>query len=184
MNIIIVFPKKEIINKINSILTKNGFEVISACTTGAQALYAAGQIGEGIILCGVRYTDMMYYELKDALPDTFKMVVIATSAQWNQYGESGVMCLPLPIKVYDMVETMEEVSRELERLLHIRKNKPKKRSLEEQGIIDRAKQCLIEEERYTEEEAHRFIQKQSMDSGSNMVETASYILEKYTGNRS
>lgn len=179
MNIIIVFPKKEIINKMKSILTNNGFDVISTCTTGSQALYVSRQFEEGIILCGVRYKDMMYYELKDALPETFKMVVIATQSQWEQYGEGDVICLPLPIKVYDMVETIEEVSRELYHAIRAKKNKPKKRSAKEQSVIDRAKQCLIELEGYTEEEAHRYIQKQSMDSGSNMVETAYYLIQKY-----
>lgn len=180
MNIIIVFPKKEIINKMKSILANNGFDVVSVCTTGSQALYVASQVGEGIVLCGIRYKDMMYYELKDALPDTFRMVVIATQAQWEQYGEGEVICLPLPIKVYDMVETIEEVSRELYHSIHSRKHKPKKRSPEEQGVIDQAKKWLMEAKGYTEEEAHRYIQKQSMDSGSNMVEMAYFILQSHT----
>ena len=37
-------------------------------------------------------------------------------------------------------------------------------------------QRMVEQGRMTEEEAHRYIQKCSMDSGTNMVETAEMVL--------
>ena len=44
-------------------------------------------------------------------------------------------------------------------------------------IIDEAKKLLMNTRNMTEEEAHRFIQKSSMDSGTNMVETAQMVLQ-------
>ena len=56
-----------------------------------------------------------------------------------------------------------------------RKHK-KVRSEEEKETIQKAKILLMERNNLTEEEAHRYIQKTSMDSGTNMVETAQMLL--------
>lgn len=55
-------------------------------------------------------------------------------------------------------------------------NITKKRSVEEQEYIDKAKKILIEQKQMSEPEAFRYIQKCSMDSGTNMVETAQMII--------
>ena len=43
-------------------------------------------------------------------------------------------------------------------------------------MIRQAKALLMERNNMTEEEAHRYLQKCSMDNGTNMVETAQMIL--------
>ena len=43
-------------------------------------------------------------------------------------------------------------------------------------FVDEAKKLLIERNHMTEEEAHRYIQKCSMDSGTNMAEMAQMVL--------
>ena len=53
---------------------------------------------------------------------------------------------------------------------------PKRRSENEQKVIDDAKALLMERNNLSEEEAHKYIQKLSMDSGNNLVETAEMIL--------
>ena len=56
------------------------------------------------------------------------------------------------------------------------KQLPKELTKEEQELINEAKALLMERNHLTEEEAHRYIQKSSMDNGTNMVETAQMIL--------
>ena len=51
------------------------------------------------------------------------------------------------------------------------------RSEQDQKKIVTAKELLMDRNHITEEEAHHYIQKISMDSGTNMVETAEMILE-------
>ena len=46
----------------------------------------------------------------------------------------------------------------------------------EMCIRDSAKALLMERNHLSEEEAHKYIQKLSMDSGNNLVETAEMIL--------
>ena len=44
------------------------------------------------------------------------------------------------------------------------------------GVLNKAKAMLMEKNHYSEEEAHRYIQKCSMDSGTNLIETAQMVL--------
>ena len=51
-----------------------------------------------------------------------------------------------------------------------------KRTPEEEKIIRDAKAYLMEIHRMSEEQAHRFIQKRSMDTGAKFIDTARMIL--------
>ena len=87
----------------------------------------------------------------------------------------GVLSLTTPLKVYDLVNTADMVLRQLER--RIKKDRTrKKRSEKEENYIRNAKFLLMERNQLSEEEAYRYIQKCSMDNGTNMVETAQMIL--------
>mgnify|MGYP000296722938 CR=1 FL=1 len=55
------------------------------------------------------------------------------------------------------------------------KKKPKQRSWKEQNYISNAKMLLMERNHLSEDDAYRYIQKCSMDSGTNMVETAQMV---------
>ena len=53
---------------------------------------------------------------------------------------------------------------------------PKQRTREDQQLIARAKAVLMERNGFSEEEAHRYIQKRSMDNGTGLVEVSQMIL--------
>ena len=64
----------------------------------------------------------------------------------------------------------------IERRRKKRKSRPKERSEEDKKVLQEAKNLLMERNGMSEEEAHRYIQKCSMDSGTNLVETAEMVL--------
>ncbi len=88
----------------------------------------------------------------------------------------GVVCLPMPLKVRDLVNTLEMMSQAQARRRRKQKAQPRKRSEEDRLLISKAKALLMERNHMTESEAHRYIQKCSMDSGTNMVETAQMVI--------
>ena len=166
LNIVVVFPKKEIVLKMKNVLIKNGFDVSAVCVTGAQAIQAVERLEAGVVVCGIRFADMIYNELKECIPDTFEMVVIASNAQWQEYGDDDVIYLPLPLKAYDLVDTVSDLLTDIHRRLKREREKPNKRSSADQGVINQAKSLLMEKNGLTEEEAHRYLQKRSMDNGT------------------
>lgn len=175
INIIVVFPKIENAKSIKNILVKNGFRVNAVCTAGAQALQHADMLGEGIVVCAGRLPDMMYTQLREYLPHYFQMLVVASCNQREEGTRDNVVFLTMPLKVHELVSTLEMMSNNLVRRRR-KKPGPAKRSEEEKQQLQKAKQMLMERNNMTEEEAHRYIQKSSMDSGTGLVETAQMIL--------
>lgn len=175
-NIIVVFPKIEDAKSIRVLLTKHGYNVIGHCNTGAKAIQYAQSTDEGIIVCGYKFGDMMYSNLHELLPAHYEMLLVASQHLWSSCESQGIVCLSMPIKTHELVSTLEMMVQSMERRKRKQKQKQKARSAEDKAIIDKAKALLIERNNMTEEDAHRYIQKCSMDSGTNMVETAHMVL--------
>ena len=89
---------------------------------------------------------------------------------------TDIVCLSMPIKANDLVNTVEMMVTTMARKRKKLKAKPKERNDQERELIKQAKILLMERNNMTEEEAHRYIQKCSMDSATNMVETAQMVL--------
>ena len=175
-NIIVAFSRPEDGRNIKGILVRNGFQVAAVCTSGAQTITAAEGLSSGIVVSGYRFEDMLYNELRQYLPSVFGMLLISSPGRWGGQAMSGVICLPMPLKVNDLVSTLEMM---VQRQIRIRRKLrcgPRKRSLKEQDLIEQAKALLMERNNMTEPEAHRYIQKCSMDSGTNLVETAQMVI--------
>ena len=175
-NIIVAFPKVEHAENIKKILIRSGFSVEAIATTGAKALQYANTLDGGILICGYRFVDMMYQELYEYLPEGFQMLLVASHDVCNERGISDLMCLAMPLKIHELVNTLEMLSYSVSRKRRRERGKPRKRSEEDEKLLTRAKGLLMERNNMTEEEAHRYIQKRSMDNGTGLVETAQMIL--------
>lgn len=175
VNVVVVFPKIEDAKSIRNLLVRNGYSVNAVCSSGAQALAAADQLGSGVIVGGYRYPDMMYDELYENLSKSFEMLLIASARVVSEGIADGVIGVTMPLKVNDLINSLEMVIGDLERRRKKRRMMPAQRSDKERKLIADAKSLLMERNHMTEEEAHRYLQKTSMDSGTNLVETAQML---------
>ena len=173
-SIVIVLPKIEDGKRIRDILAKRGYEIDAVCSTAAAAL------GEMNNLNGGKLPDMFFTDLNECMPSGFQMLLIASSRALSAVEGTGIMAVTMPLSVYELVNTLEMMLQSAARRRKKERAKPKVRSAEEQHIIDRAKSLLIERNHMTESEAHRYMQKCSMDSGTNLVETAQMVLTLLT----
>ena len=176
INVIVLFSKIEEARNIRNLLVRNGFNVCAVCTTGYQAIEEAENLASGIIVCGAQYADMMVNELKEELPDGFEMLLIASAKFLEEGGVEGVVSLSLPLRLGELLATLEMMVDEAGRRKKKARLTPKVRSREDKAILDQAKGVLMERNHMSEEEAHRYIQKRSMDNGTNLIETAQMIL--------
>lgn len=174
-SLVIVFQKIEDAKKIRGILIKHGFTVDAVCTTAAQALGEMNNLGGGVLLCGYRLPDMFFADLRECMPDSFEMILIASSRMLDSCEDSLVVSLAMPLSVQELVSTVRSMQQIHSRNRKKRK-KPEARSPEEQKVIDTAKELLMQRNRMTEVEAHKYLQKCSMDSGNNLIETAQMVL--------
>jgi response regulator NasT len=157
-------------------LVQNGHRVESSCTTGAQVLVSAEELGGGLLVCGYRLADMMYTELHDYLPDSFEMLLVASAENCRNREPEELVCLSTPLKVAELLQTVDMMEYTIQRRKKQRRNQKKTRPKEEQELLDAAKALLMERNNLPEAEAHRYIQKRSMDNGTSLAETAQMIL--------
>ena len=80
------------------------------------------------------------------------------------------------MKVHELLQTVEMMEGEIRRRRKRMRQRPKVRSEEDQKVIQKAKELLMERNGFSEEEAHRYIQKRSMDNGTELVEVSQMIL--------
>ena len=108
------------------------------------------------------------------------MLLIASAAGIMEKDVDNLMSLSLPLKVHELLQTVEMMDYSITRRRKKLRQRPKVRSKEDQEMLDRAKGVLMERNGFTEDEAHRYIQKRSMDNGTGLVETAQMILSLMT----
>lgn len=172
--IVIVLPNIEDAKKIGKMLVSHGFAQVKACASASGALQEACQHSHGLVISGYRLRDMYFQDLANNLPRNFELLLLGSPGVISEAG-AGILSLTTPIRVYDLVNTVEMVLRQLEKRIK-KEKKPPKRSEPEENYIKNAKLLLMERNYLSEEEAYRYIQKSSMDNSTNMVETAQMIL--------
>lgn len=174
VSIVVAMPRREDAKKISEILKSRGLETTALCTTGAQVLERTQELEAGVVICGRRFSDMHYSQLAQYLPDYFTMILLTPNPASDEKAVNVVM-VQMPFKSSDLTGTVEMLLTQLRRRLK-KKAGPAMRSQEDRKVIETAKKLLMERNHMTEPEAFRYIQKCSMDSGTNMVEMAQMIL--------
>lgn len=174
--IVVVFPRIEDARGIRNLLVKSGYSVHAVCTTGAQVINSLENINSGIVICGYKLADMLYSELQEFLPEGVELLLLATRQHLAECDTGTVECLAMPLKAVEFLRTVEEMSARCERMRRRRRERPKERNQEEKELITKAKALLMEKKSMTETEAHKYLQKNSMDSGTNIVEMARMVL--------
>lgn len=177
VRIIVAFSKLEDAKKIKNVLNRHGYDDILACNSASQAIAEANESDCGIVLCGYRLPDMYYLELYGYLPREFSMLLIASPAKIQECESGNIMCLSMPFHSHELVSTIETMILNLTGTgRRIKRGQARKRSEKEQKTIEKAKTLLMERNHLSESEAHKYIQKLSMDSGNTLVETAEMLL--------
>ncbi|WP_318708474.1 ANTAR domain-containing response regulator [Candidatus Acetatifactor stercoripullorum] len=180
-NIIVVLPKLEDAKGLKNILVRNGFQVTGVCTTGAQAISQADGLHDGIVICSYKMMDMVYDQLHECLPGGFEMLLLASQRLVNECYGNDIVCLSMPLKVNDLIDTVNMITEGIERRRRRLRKQPRARTAGQEAVIKEAKELLMARNHMTEEEAHRYLQRCSMDSGTNVVETAQMVLSLMGG---
>lgn len=181
-DIIIAFPRLDDAKKLKKLLIRNGYDVTMVCDSGSQVMEAVHQLDGGIVISGYRFSDMYYLDIQECLPKEFSLLLLASPARLAECAGENIISLAMPFKVQDLLSTLEMMAGQYSRF---RKKKAKQqrppggktRTGQDRRLITAAKEILMERNQMTEEEAHHYLQKLSMDSGVKLAETAAMLLE-------
>ena len=176
VDIIVAFPKTEDAKAIKNILIKNGYNVIATAFTGAKAIQQANSLEEGILICSYAFPDMMYTEIRENLDFGIHMLLITGANKVIDGISENVIFLPTPLKVHALVSSVDMLAESILRSRKRKKKFIKQKNNQDFELIKKAKDLLMERNNMTEEQAHRYLQKTSMNSGNSMLDTALMII--------
>ena len=112
------------------------------------------------------------------------VVFLVKAAQAEQLlgplSDQGVLLLSKPFSTALFVQAMHMAAAGNHRLLRARQENARlQEKIAQVRLVSRAKCCLVEHEHMTEAEAHRYIEKQAMDTRRDRTEIAQEVLENY-----
>ena len=132
------------------------------------------------------------------LPDEFGHELCATAVEKTDAGvvllvkaaaaeqlltpmsEQGVLLVSKPFSNTLFLQAIHMAAASNHRLQYLRQeNNRMHEKLAQVRLVSRAKCCLVEQEKMTEAEAHRYIEKRAMDTRRDRTEIAQEILDSY-----
>lgn len=172
--IVVAFESESGLGRICEMLESSGISIRYRCRSGGEVIRAVTTMGGGIVVCGYKLTDMPSSELINYLEDAAFVLMIAKPVQLELCENKGVFKLPTPVFRSELFASIGRLLQMEEKRL--REMLPR-RSAEEEELFERAKALLMEKNNMAEEQAHRLIQRRSMNSGIKVAETARLIIE-------
>ena len=169
--IILAFSKDETAVRFKRMLDGSGFEVRGVAHSAAELLRMISHMDEVLVIMGYKLRDGTLDDIYDSLKPGQKLMSIVKAEKQDMIENEEIFVLPLPVGREHLISAIQ-VFLGVIKTAHRNTN----RNEEDEKIIDQAKLYLMEKYRMTEKQAHRFIQKRSMDTGSRFVDTARQIL--------
>ena len=171
INVFVAFSQRKTALSIAKTVQANGMHVVCAVTGLSELKKHIHAYSSGIIICGYRFKDDYIVDFIEDVPETMNIVLIGNRAQLEACTNERVFKLAVPLQKVDLVCSLNMLASMEEYSATAKQRDPK-----EERLINRAKGLLIERYSMTEEQAHRYIQKKSMDTGKRLVDIAKIIL--------
>ncbi len=177
-SIIVAYERQANCDRVRRILEDTGGFSCVVCRSGAQVRRMANRMRSGLVICGFKLLDESCESIYNDLPGGYVMLMTASPAQLELCEAKDIFKLPLPAHSLELITSVRLLSQ-----LAAARIPPAERGQEEQELVDRAKQLLMEHYGMNEEQAHRLLQRRSMDSGVRLADIARQVLkEKWPGN--
>lgn len=123
---------------------------------------------KGVIVCPFVMSDMSSAELAEVLPDGFDIVALSKNGSEQYMGNMLTLTMPL-----DLNEFLQTIG-----ILALSQSGFTKRSESENDYISKAKEALMSVKGMNEAQAHKYLQRVSMNSGKKLLQTAMDILDE------
>ena len=173
--VIVAFENGDVGASICEVLESGGVAQCVLCRSGAEVKRLVHKQGLNVIIGGFKFPDESGEELFQDLPQRCVMLMIASQARLELCESEEIFKLPSPVSRGDLLASVRMLlqigrGRAAHSTVHTH------RSEEERELVSQAKALLMDRHGMTEEQAHRFLQKQSMDHGAKLVDTARIVL--------
>lgn len=168
--IVTAFTKDELSQKVKRMLLSSGIQVSAVCRSRDDIIRNISEAESGVLIMGYKLADATADMIYEELPKGFSMLTLVSSAQVSMVTNTNIMIHKLPVTTVELASSVNIL------LKNGYIQSTANRREEDKKIIEAAKLKLMERSLITEDQAHRFIQKRSMDMGLHMADVAKIIL--------
>ena len=172
--VILAFENSKSCLRVKEILETAGAAGCIVCKSADQVRRTVHKLHIPAVICGYKLADQTAETLFSDLPISCAMLVLAPQNMLDLIQDDDIFRLPAPVSKGDLVASVRmllQMGHRLERFVR------PQRTQEEQELVARAKALLMDRNGMTEEQAHRFLQKTSMDKGAKLSQTAQMVLD-------
>jgi len=172
--VIVAFENEKTVSRVREIIETAGVASCLVCHSAAEVKRLINKQHLCTVVCGYKFGDETAERLLEDLPPNCSMLVVASQSMLSLLESEDVFRLPAPVSRGDLLASVRmllQISRRMERFVR------PQRSQREQALIEEAKDILMERNGFSEEQAHRFLQKKSMDSGEKLARTAQMVID-------
>jgi len=172
--VIVAFESEKTALRVREIVESAGLASCLVCRSAAEVKRLVNKQHLTTVICGYKLGDETAETLFDDLPQTCSMLVVGVQSMLSMMENDEIFRLSAPVSRNDLVTSARmllQVGHRMEKFVRPR------RSVQEQAIIEKAKAVLMDRNGMTEDQAHRFLQKKSMDSGAKLIQTAQLIVD-------
>ena len=159
---------------VKTILQDGQLFVNKVLTTGRDILAYASYHCDALLVLG-RLNDMSAVYLAQCLPSGYDIVLLLPSGEPQTVYMSNLVTLYMPLDRAEFLDTVKLLA-----ATSAQKNtQSAKRSEGESEILREAKKVLMNRHHISEQEAHKLLQRRSMETGLKMVELAAIIGDEH-----
>lgn len=180
MTSLIISPNTETLSLIESVLKENFSGHVVTADSGNEARRTVyGDIQPDLVIIDTPLTDEFGLELAVMLSDVSNVILICRNDIYEDISSSlppEVIVVPKPFTRDDLRNSVEAFP-EMHGLK--RESADILMKIDEMRLINRAKCTLMEYLKFTEPQAHRYIEKQAMNNRQTRREVAEKILKTY-----
>lgn len=172
-HVIVAFESAKSCERVRDILESSGTASCVLCRSAAEVKRTVSKQHIATVVCGFKLPDETAQNLFEDLPVSCAMLVVAVQSMLELIQNEDIFRLSSPVSRGDLIASVRmllQMGRRLEKFVR------PQRSGEDKAAIEQAKTLLMDRHGMTEEQAHRFLQKKSMDAGVKLVQTAKLVL--------
>lgn len=171
--VVLAFEGEKTTGRVRELLENSGITCL-VCHSAAEVKRLVNKQRIPVVVCGYKLRDETAESLSADVPITCSVLALAPQDLLDLIDSDSVYKLAAPVSRSDLlasVRMLTQTGHRMEKYTH-----PRHSELETQRI-EKAKALLMDRNGMTEAQAHRFLQKKSMDSGTKLPQTAQMILD-------
>ena len=172
---IVAFENTALSQRFSDLMESTGTARCLTCRSGDQVRRLLNKQQAYCVVCSPHLSDGPAEWLYEDLPPSCSLLLVGPQHMLDACSSRDIFKLATPIRKEEALSTVRlllQFGHRMERFVR------PGRTGAQQELVDRAKELLMEKKGMSEEEAHRALQKRSMDAGLRLTQTARKVIEE------